>query len=161
MATFTFTIQDNVLFNSGIIEIDMPVWGTIYASDLSTSYAGNYGGEGFSEGSKCLSTLSDEPLSALFVTATKLQIKYTNALYTTGEIVLSCSNWRNPIKNEIIEGFFVRTIQEETMNTIDESSSLQLDASALTGAVAIDDSSFSYEMSSSFTSDFSDMTLSF
>jgi hypothetical protein len=84
-----------------------------------------------------------------------------SAPVSTGQVVITCSNWRNPILGEIIDGFFIRTMDLETLNHIDETTSLSIDASTFSGGVNIDDTTIAHSITSSFPSDASDITLSF
>ena len=51
----------------------------------------------------------------------------------TNEVVITCTNWRNPVYPGIIPGFFIRTYDHhmDLDEVIDTSESLSLDASAL------------------------------
>ena len=119
----------------GIIEVEMPIWGSIYDSVLSDSELGNYGGEGLI----CTSEMFDDTPTIEFITPTKLQITYQSANVDSGQVVISCSNWRNPISSELIDGFFIRTMDMATKNYIDQTESFSIDASSFSGGVSINE----------------------
>lgn len=51
------------------------------------------------------------------------------------EVLIKCSNWRNPVYPGIISGFFIRTYDHHMDEVIDTSESLSLDGSALSNEI--------------------------
>lgn len=74
-------------------------------------------------------------------------------------IQISCTNWRNPILPELVEGYMITTYDIDS-NVIDTSEAFAFDGTALT-PVSVDDSTFSYEISSSFPRDETEKVISF
>jgi len=87
-------------------------------------------------------------------------LKYTNLLNAQNDtVIISCTNWRNPLTPEIIEGFAIRTY-DVYGNPIDFVESFDYDGTNLT-LIEIDDSTFVFDISSFFPGDESDKIISF
>jgi hypothetical protein len=89
-----------------------------------------------------------------------ITLSYTDLLNEqTDAVVISCTNWRNPLIAEIVEGFAIRTY-DVNGNPIDFVESFDYDGTSLT-LIEVDDSTFLYDISSNFPRDESDKIISF
>jgi hypothetical protein len=89
-----------------------------------------------------------------------ITLSYTDLLNEqTDAVVISCTNWRNPLTPEIIEGFAIRTYMVNG-NPIDFVESFDYDGTSLT-KIEVDDSTFVFDVSSFFPGDESDKVMSF
>lgn len=126
VATFTFEPAFAVPFKSGKIEIETPIWASVYDSQLE-AMKDLFPGE---EPSLSCSSQSFEELSTSSE-SNFIVIDYKGL--TQGQqdqIEISCAGFRNPIEPEVVSGFIIRTYDVQS-NIIDESEPFSLDSSVL------------------------------
>ena len=154
-ATITFTPTTDIPYLSGLIEIETPVWLKIHDFDLNeTSDIYQTGSSQFNCSSSSFEELSTEMSQNI------VQLKYKNLLQEQlDQVVIECSNWRNPTSPNIIDGFFLRTF-DINHDPIDESVVFQLNASTLLRS-GIDHSSIQIELGSVFPNDTTSLLLTF
>jgi len=104
VATITFIPTTAIPFASGLIEIDTPVWASLLGSDLISSV------ESYQISDQDFACTSDSFTSMTqSIENGKLSLSYTDLVSgQTDEVVITCTNWRNPVEPEIISGYSIK-----------------------------------------------------
>ena len=104
LATIAFIPTTAIPFASGLIEIETPVWTSLLGSDLISSV------ESYQIGDQDFACTSDSFTSMTqSIENGKLSLSYTDLVNgKTDEVVITCTNWRNPVEPETISGYSIK-----------------------------------------------------
>lgn len=153
-ATFKFTPATFLSQNLGSIQITTPSIGSLYDETIKILKP-NYPIDKIAENDCSSDQLKDLTSSR---SGGLLTLNYAEVLgETTDRVTIVCNNWRNPISQEVLDGFKIQLFTSFS-EPFDESETFSLDASNYQPGQIFE---FEYELSSIFRSDRSSYSLSF